>query len=96
MFQFIDLTSHFIELDPDLVLHVVYLASPETLVLIHLVYIIHRLNDIQEDLSFVFLLVATNDTLHSSHQHQFILERVRGLLIHHSVEGIAHDCDEHV
>ena len=91
---FSDQSGHVLELDLNLILHVMDFTSPETLILIHLIYVLHRLNNIQENFGFIFLLLASDDALHRGHQHQFVLGGVCRLLIHHSVKGVANDRDQ--
>ena len=92
----IDQLSHALKFDFNLVLHVVNFTSPEALILVDFILVLHRLNDIQEDFGFVFLLLVTNNALHGSHQHQFVLQGVSRFLLHHSVERVPHDRDEHI
>merc|ERR1719350_2427366 len=72
------------------------LTSPFALIFTNLIYIFYRLNDIQKDFCFIFFLLASDNALHRGHQHQFVLEGVRWFLLHHSIECIAHDSNEHV
>ena len=85
-----------LKFDLNLVLHVVDFASPEALILVDFILVLHRLNNVQEDFCLIFLLLAANNALHGSHQHQFVLQGVSRFLLHHSVERVAHDRDEHI
>ena len=71
-------------------------APPETIILIDFIFVLYCLNDVQEDVGLVFLLLTTNDAPHRNHHLDFVLNRVRGFLLHHSVECVTHNSYKHV